>query len=55
MLLVSEDLDELFALADRLVVLFAGRVVGELAATDATPRAVGLLMTGHASGAVAAP
>jgi simple sugar transport system ATP-binding protein len=46
-LLVSEDLDELFGLADRLVVLFAGRIVGDVA-TAATARAdVGLLMTGH--------
>ena len=36
-LLVSEDLDELLALADRIVVLFSGRIVGELAAADATP------------------
>ena len=31
-LLISEDLDELLALADRIVVLFAGRVIGELPA-----------------------
>ena len=47
-LLISEDLDELLALADRIVVLFAGRVIGELPRADATPRALGLLMTGHA-------
>jgi general nucleoside transport system ATP-binding protein len=46
-LLISEDLDELHALADRIVVLFAGRVIGELPRADATPRALGLLMTGH--------
>jgi simple sugar transport system ATP-binding protein len=46
-LLVSEDLDELFALADRLVVLFSGRVIGELATADVTAESVGLLMTGH--------
>jgi general nucleoside transport system ATP-binding protein len=46
-LLISEDLDELLALADRLVVLFAGRIVGELPRADATPRDLGLLMTGH--------
>ena len=46
-LLISEDLDELLALADRVVVLFAGRIVGELPREDATPRALGLLMTGH--------
>ena len=47
-LLISEDLDELLALADRVVVLFAGRVVGELPREEATPRALGLLMTGQA-------
>jgi len=46
-LLVSEDLDELFALADRFVVLYSGRVIGELASAEATPEALGLLMTGH--------
>jgi simple sugar transport system ATP-binding protein len=46
-LLVSEDLDELFALSDRLVVLFSGRVIGELPTADVTAEAVGLLMTGH--------
>ena len=29
-LLISEDLDELLALADRIVVLYAGRIIGEL-------------------------
>ncbi|MDQ3542553.1 MAG: ABC transporter ATP-binding protein [Actinomycetota bacterium] len=48
-LLVSEDLDELIALADRFVVLYSGRVIGELAAADATPETLGLLMTGHRS------
>ncbi len=48
-LLISEDLDELLALADRIVVLFAGRVIGELTREEATPRALGLLMTGHES------
>ena len=46
-LLISEDLDELLALADRIVVLYGGRVVGELPRTEATPRALGLLMTGQ--------
>jgi general nucleoside transport system ATP-binding protein len=46
-LLISEDLDELLALADRIVVLYAGRIIGELPRGDATPRALGLLMTGH--------
>ncbi len=48
-LLVSEDLEELLALCDRLVVLFEGRIAGELAAADATPERLGLLMTGAAA------
>jgi simple sugar transport system ATP-binding protein len=46
-LLISEDLDELLALCDRLVVLYAGRVIGELPRGEATVAELGLLMTGH--------
>ncbi|GHS87104.1 sugar ABC transporter ATP-binding protein [Actinomycetota bacterium] len=52
-LLVSEDLDELIALSDRIVVLYAGCILGELAAADVTLERLGLLMAGEA-GAVAA-
>lgn len=45
-LLVSLDLDELMALSDRLVVLQGGRVRGELAADDADPETLGLMMGG---------
>jgi simple sugar transport system ATP-binding protein len=45
-LLVSEDLDELFGLSDRLVVMHRGRIVGTLRPHETTPHAVGLLMTG---------
>jgi general nucleoside transport system ATP-binding protein len=45
-LLASEDLDELLALADRLIVLYEGRIVGRLAADDADPERLGLLMAG---------
>ena len=41
MLLVSEDLDELIGIADRIVVLSGGRLVGEVAAADATREALG--------------
>jgi ABC-type uncharacterized transport system ATPase subunit len=47
-LLVSEDLDELLALADRLIVLYEGEIVGELAAAGADPERLGLLMAGSA-------
>ncbi len=46
-LLVSEDLDELLALADRLVVLYEGRIVGAMAAADADIEQLGMLMAGR--------
>jgi ABC-type uncharacterized transport system ATPase subunit len=42
--LISEDLDELLALSDRLLVFYEGRAVGELAAAGADPEELGLLM-----------
>ena len=45
--LVSEDLDELFALSDRLVVLYEGRVVGEMGTREADPERLGMLMAGR--------
>jgi general nucleoside transport system ATP-binding protein len=52
-LLISEDLEEIFALSDRIVVLYQGRVAGALARSEATVEAVGLLMTGSAGAASA--
>jgi simple sugar transport system ATP-binding protein len=45
-LLISADLAEVLSLSDRVVVLYRGRIVGELAAADATEVNVGLLMAG---------
>ena len=45
-LLISEDLDELCALADRLVVLFGGRIVGAGRPADFAVETIGHLMTG---------
>jgi simple sugar transport system ATP-binding protein len=45
-LLISEDLDELRALADRLVVLFGGRIVGAGRRADLGVEEIGRLMTG---------
>lgn len=47
-LLIGEDLDEILALADRIAVMFEGRLVGELDASTATREQVGLLMAGGA-------
>ena len=48
-LLVSEDLDEVLALADRVVVLAGGRLVATMAAADADAEALGLAMAGVAA------
>jgi simple sugar transport system ATP-binding protein len=45
-LLISEDLDEILLLADRVGVMFAGQITGMLPAAEATREAVGLLMAG---------
>jgi simple sugar transport system ATP-binding protein len=45
-LLVSEDLDELFELSDRLVVMHRGRVAGTFRPQETDAHAVGILMTG---------
>lgn len=54
-LLISSELPGLLNLSTRIVVLRAGRVVGELPREAATQDAVLRLMAGLASGAVAAP
>jgi simple sugar transport system ATP-binding protein len=46
-LLISEDLDEIFAISDRIAVIYEGRIVGDLPAADAGREEVGLLMAGH--------
>jgi simple sugar transport system ATP-binding protein len=45
-LLISEDLEELFTLSDRLIVLFEGRIVGSFNPGDKSVYEVGHLMTG---------
>ena len=45
-LLISEDLEELFALSDRIAVLYAGRLMADLPIGAATVERVGLLMAG---------
>ena len=46
-LLVSEDLDELLELSDRLVVMFHGRFVYEARASEADLTEIGRRMAGH--------
>lgn len=45
-LMISEDLDEILALSDRIAVMYEGKIVGELRLQDATPEKLGLLMAG---------
>jgi ABC-type uncharacterized transport system ATPase subunit len=45
-LLISEDLEELFTLSDRLIVLCEGRIVGTLKPEETDTYRVGYLMTG---------
>jgi general nucleoside transport system ATP-binding protein len=46
-LVISQDLDELFEIADRIAVIFHGRLSPALPAQDLTREAVGLLMGGE--------
>ena len=45
-LLISEDLEELLALADRLVVMYEGEIVGRFDGADVDVDRLGLLMAG---------
>ncbi|WP_036718336.1 ABC transporter ATP-binding protein [Paenibacillus sp. JCM 10914] len=47
-LLVSSELTEILKLSDRVLVMYEGRIVGELPAKEATEERVGLLMAGGA-------
>jgi general nucleoside transport system ATP-binding protein len=44
--LISEDLDEVLTLADRVAVMYEGRIVGIFAADEADVAEIGILMTG---------
>jgi ABC-type uncharacterized transport system ATPase subunit len=46
-LLVSESLDEILALSDRIVCLFNGKIVGEMARSEASVGTLGALMLGR--------
>jgi simple sugar transport system ATP-binding protein len=47
-LLISEDLDEILALADRIAVIYEGEIAGVLPAGDADIERLGLMMSGAA-------
>ena len=46
-LLVSEDLDEVLALSDRIAVMFEGQIMGIVPAAEADRERLGLMMTGQ--------
>jgi simple sugar transport system ATP-binding protein len=48
-LFVSEDLDELFSVSDRIIVLHGGKKVGDLKPAETTRRDVGSMMLGSDS------
>jgi simple sugar transport system ATP-binding protein len=45
-LLISEDLEELFTLSDRLIVLYAGKIAGTFKPDETSINQIGHLMTG---------
>jgi simple sugar transport system ATP-binding protein len=54
-MLISEDLDEILALSDRIAVIYEGQIMDIVPRADATPEKLGLLMAGvHPEDAVVA-
>lgn len=49
-LLVSAELSEILALSDRVLVMYEGKIVGELTRSEANEEAIGLLMAGVVTG-----
>jgi simple sugar transport system ATP-binding protein len=47
LLVVSSELDEILALADRVLVMHAGRIHGELPIAQCTEARLGLMMAGE--------
>lgn len=54
-LLVSEDLDELLELADRIAVMFEGEIVHQTSIEEADTAVIGRWMAGHGDAAAHAP
>ena len=46
-LLISSELDELFSLADRILVIYEGRIVGEVPPDSDLLEEIGLMMAGR--------
>ncbi len=48
-LIVSTELDEIFSLADRILVMYDGEIVAERMTSETTPTEIGLFMAGNQS------
>jgi simple sugar transport system ATP-binding protein len=51
-LLISADLSEVMSLADRILVMYEGRIIGEVPGSEADETRLGLLMAGITDGAL---
>ena len=49
-LMISEDLDELLSMSDRIAVMYEGRIMGVVPAEEATMEELGLMMAGTSGG-----
>jgi simple sugar transport system ATP-binding protein len=45
-LVISEDLDEIFALSDRIAVIYEGKIIGDIVVKEAKRETIGLMMAG---------
>jgi simple sugar transport system ATP-binding protein len=45
-MLLSEDLEEILSISDRIAVIYEGEIVGVMSTQDATPEKLGLMMSG---------
>lgn len=52
-MLISDDLDEVLLMSDRVAVMYEGRIMGVFDAVDADREQIGLMMGGHQAGQVA--
>jgi ABC-type uncharacterized transport system ATPase subunit len=48
-LLISDDLDEVLLMSDRVAVMYEGRIMGLFDAADADREQIGLMMGGQAA------
>lgn len=46
-MLISMELDEIMSLSDRIAVMYAGQIMGEVRPEEVTIEEIGLMMAGH--------